>query len=256
MQEADIAEMKTLQWFHRITLPGGVVTPGHEWDHLWSPMKDLMGQVDFKGKRVLDVGCWDGLWSFEAEALGAASVLATDLSTQRSFGGPAPATFRFARKHRQSQVEYLEKSVYDLDSLTERFDIVVFFGVLYHLRYPQLALARIRNVLNEGGLMLLETAIMLDTDDTLIQTDCRKIYETDNSTWNAFSGPALTAMMRESYFEVEHYVPFLRQDEAKKIGRGYAVGRAVSGVNYHHYFPDPYLERFFQPYGPAAATAR
>jgi SAM-dependent methyltransferase len=253
MNATDIAEMKSLQWYHKISLPGGIVTPGNEWDHLWTPLKNLMRQVDFKGKRVLEIGCWDGLWSFEAEALGASGVLSTDISTQRAFGGPAPATFAFAKKHRKSEVQYREMSIYDLDSLQEQFDVVVFFGVLYHLRYPQLGLARIRNVLKEGGLVLLETAVMLDTNDTLIQTDHLKIYPTDNSTWNAFSGPALVAMMRDSYFDVERYEVILRQDEERKIGRGFVLGKAVSGINGHHYFPDLYLERFFEPYGPAAS---
>jgi SAM-dependent methyltransferase len=256
VNEADIVEMKRLEWYHKITLADGVVTPGKDFEHLWSPLKDRMRQVDFRGKHVLDVGCWDGLWSFEAEALGASRVLATDVSTQRSFGEPGPVTFDFARKHRGSRAEYREMSVYSLDSHREEFDIVIFFGVLYHLRYPQLGLARVRNALKDGGLVLLETAVLLDTDDTIIQTDHRNIYPSDPSTWNAFSSPALVAMMRESYFDVERCEVLLRQDEDRKIGRGFALGRATSGVNRHHYFPDLYLERFFQPYGAAAEGPR
>ncbi|MGH8575865.1 MAG: class I SAM-dependent methyltransferase [Gammaproteobacteria bacterium] len=255
MNQADIELMNSLNWYHKIELIGGRVTPGREWDHLWSPIKREMHRVDFRGKRVLDIGTWDGLWSFEAESLGASSVLATDINTQRSFTDQGPATFEFAKRIRGSNVEYKEVSVYDLDSLEQQFDIVVFFGVLYHLRYPQLGLARIRNILKDGGLLLMETAILLDTDDTIIQTDHRKIFPNDVSTWNAFSGPALVSLLKESYFEVERFEVILRRRPDRKIGRGFALARATSGVNFHHCFPDRYLHRFFEPYGAASEEA-
>jgi 2-polyprenyl-3-methyl-5-hydroxy-6-metoxy-1,4-benzoquinol methylase len=151
MNQADIELMNSLKWYHKIELVGGRVTPGCESDHLWSPIKREMHRVDFRGKRVLDIGTWDGLWSFEAEGPGASSVLATDINTQRSFTDQGPATFEFAKRIRGSKVEYKEVSVHNLDSLEQQFDIVVFFGVLYHLRFPLLGLARIRNVLKDGG---------------------------------------------------------------------------------------------------------
>ena len=131
-----------------------------------------------------------------------------------------PATFEFAKRIRGSKVEYKEVSVYDLDSLEQQFDIVVFFGVLYHLRYPQLGLARIRNVLKDGGLLLMETAILLDTEDTIIQTDHQKIYPNDVSTWNAFSGPALVSLLKESYFEVERFEVIVRQNRGARSVEG------------------------------------
>jgi hypothetical protein len=80
----------------------------------------------------------------------------------------------------------------------------------------------------------METAILLDTDDTIIQTDHRKIYPTDVSTWNAFSGPALVSLLKESYFEVERFEVILRRSPDRNIGRGFALARAASGVNFHH----------------------
>jgi tRNA (mo5U34)-methyltransferase len=85
MNRADIDLMNSLNWYHKIELVDGHVIPGRESDRLWSPIKREMRRVDFRGKRVLDIGTWDGLWSFEAESLGASSVLATDINTQRSF---------------------------------------------------------------------------------------------------------------------------------------------------------------------------
>lgn len=248
MKIEDIEKMKTMSWYHKIELGNGIITPGNDWDYLWSPMKEQMKKVDFADKRVLDIGCWDGLWSFEAEKMGASEVVATDIRSQRSFSDQEISTFEFAKKHLNSKVDYIETSVYELDGLfRNEFDIVMFFGVLYHLRYPQLAVANIRNVLKTGGVLLIETAIFLDIDDTIIQTDYKKIYPQDRSTWNVFSVPALHSLLQESYLAVEQYETILRQDEENHIGRGWAIAMAFSGVNHHHYFPDLFLKRYFKP---------
>src|SRR5262245_19550631 len=71
-----------LKWVHSIDLGGGVVTPG-----AWGPpapqIVRALDSIDFRGRRVLDIGCWDGLWSFEAERRGAAEVYATDFVPHR-----------------------------------------------------------------------------------------------------------------------------------------------------------------------------
>src|SRR5438105_10452129 len=75
------AQIQSLDWVHSIDLGGGLVTPG-----AWPPsplIRAAFNAVDFAGKKVLDVGCWDGLWSFEAERRGAAQVYATDCASQR-----------------------------------------------------------------------------------------------------------------------------------------------------------------------------
>lgn len=246
MREEDIEKMKSMNWYHKIDLGDNIITPGNEWDTLWDPLKEEMKKIDFSNKRVLDIGCWDGLWSFEAEKLGAREVWASDLNNQRSFSEQGTETFEFAKRHLQSKVNYREVSVYDLETcFQEPFDIVLFFGVLYHLRYPQLGLARIRNILKTGGILLLETVVLLDTPDTIIQTDYRKIYPHDVSTWNAFSEPALLRLLEESYLQPEEHHVTLRQDEEKKIGRIFVEAKALEGKHYHHYFPDPFLRKHF-----------
>jgi len=246
MRKEDMEKMNNMKWYHKIDLGDHIITPGNEWDHLWNPLKEYMKRVDFSNKRVLDVGCWDGLWSFEAEKLGAREVWAIDLNSQRSFSEQGFETFEFAKKHLESKVHYKEVSVYDLeDSFREPFDIVVCFGVLYHLRYPQLGLARIRNILKTGGMLLLETALLLDTPDTIIQTDYREIYPIDVSIWNAFSEPALLRLLEESYLQPEEHHVILRQDEERKIGRIFVKAQAFEGKHYHHYFPDPFLKKHF-----------
>jgi hypothetical protein len=66
-----------LKWIHQIDLGGGFVTPGQ-----WPPnpmIEKALADLDFRGKKVLDIGCWDGLYAFAAEQRGASEVYATDL---------------------------------------------------------------------------------------------------------------------------------------------------------------------------------
>ena len=248
MDKEDIQKMNSMKWYHKVDLGNGVVTPGHNFDLLWNPLKEQMQKVDFSGKAVLDIGCWDGLWSFEAEKLGAADVWATDIVSQRSFSDQKWETLEFAKTQLKSNIRYREASIYDIDHFFgEEFDIVIFFGVLYHLRYPQLGVARLRNVMKPDALLLLETAVLLDTDDTLIQTSYSKIYPHDRSTWNAFSKASLTALLEESYFSLEDYQVILRQDEERKIGRAFVKARAYHGKCQHHFFPDAFLSKHFVP---------
>jgi tRNA (mo5U34)-methyltransferase len=68
----DVEKMRSMRWFHKIDLGPGVVTPGYDWEDLWSPTSRFLDGVDFRGKRVMEIGCWDGMWSFDAERRGAA----------------------------------------------------------------------------------------------------------------------------------------------------------------------------------------
>ena len=132
-------------WYHKIQLPGGVVTPG------WAPHDAGSYRVpaDLTGKRVLDVGAWDGFWTFEALKRGASEVVAIDdfsdyLGRLESRDRPGWGTFDLCREalgFDQRRCQRHEMQVYDVtEQRLGRFDIVFFFGTLYHLRHPLLAL--------------------------------------------------------------------------------------------------------------------
>ncbi|MDX2030131.1 MAG: DUF1698 domain-containing protein, partial [Blastocatellia bacterium] len=90
---------------------------------------------DLRGKRVLDIGAWDGFYTFEAERHGA-EVVAVDVWR--------PETFFEARTALGSRAEHREMSVYELSfDRMGAFDIVLFMGVLYHLKHPLLGLERV-----------------------------------------------------------------------------------------------------------------
>jgi tRNA (mo5U34)-methyltransferase len=152
-------------WYHRIELPCGVVTPG------WAPIDKNAYRVpaDLTGRRVLDVGAWDGFWSFEALRRGAREVVAIDdfsdlLGRLQPSERAGWGTFDLCREllgYNEEQCRRLEMSVYDVsEAMLGRFDVVFAFGVVYHLRHPLLALDRLSAICD--GEIYLESAICDD----------------------------------------------------------------------------------------------
>ena len=119
-------------WWHSIDLGSGLITPGvHPLTELQDNFAHLRLPDDLAGRSVLDIGCWDGFYSFEAER-GGARVTSVDCWR--------PENFFKAKAALHSQAEFHELSVYDVTKARlGAFDIVLFLGVLYHLRHPLLA---------------------------------------------------------------------------------------------------------------------
>lgn len=192
------AEVAKLGWWHRIDLGNGVVTPGAD----DSPRKlaRLGLPADLSGRSVLDIGAWDGFFSFEAERRGAARVLAVDASWTGPDGGPTKYGFNLAHRALSSRVESRHLSVYDLDPAeVGRFDVVLFLGVLYHVRDPLGALERVRSV--TSGVAVIET----ETDMLWKRRPAIAFYpgselNGDPSNWFAPNIPALLGMVRAAGF--------------------------------------------------------
>ena len=139
-------------WYHRIELAPGVTTPGCDDSPGKCAILDRLGfPADCTGLRVLDVGTADGFFAFEAERRGA-DVTALDIRPPDQNG------FAIAARALGSRVVYQQRCVYDVRPERDgRFDVVLFLGVLYHLRHPLLALDRMRQVVTDGGRMLIDT---------------------------------------------------------------------------------------------------
>src|SRR3954470_4393817 len=156
-KESLLEQVNKCFWYHSIDLGNGIVTPGI----CGPPNREIMSiydTLDFRGKKVLDIGCWDGLWSFEAEKRGATTVVATDLNTQR-WPPDGHLTFMLAHEALASKAIYRpDVSVYDVPrTFPQRdFDVVFFCGMYYHLRDPLLALSRLRQAMKPGGVLAVE----------------------------------------------------------------------------------------------------
>jgi tRNA (mo5U34)-methyltransferase len=146
--------VKRIRWFHTIDLGDGMLTPGIE--KTTAAKLDYIGLPEsLPGKTVLDIGAWDGFFSFECERRGADRVLATDSLMWRLETGKAG--FDTAREALGSRVEALEIDVMELSPqrIGGTFDIVLFLAVLYHMRDPMLALEHAASVTGER--MIIET---------------------------------------------------------------------------------------------------
>jgi tRNA (mo5U34)-methyltransferase len=124
-------------WFHNLDLGGIKTAPTHYLGDYpaikWRRFADAIPS-DLSGRSVLDIGCNAGFYAMEMKRRGAARVLGIDSDDEYLAQG------RLAAEVNELDVEFRNLSVYDVASLGERFDIVLFMGVLYHLRHPLLAL--------------------------------------------------------------------------------------------------------------------
>jgi tRNA (mo5U34)-methyltransferase len=153
-------EIEQVKWFHRLDLGNGIVTPGL---YQGLTLDQLQLPHDLSGQTVLDIGAWDGHYSFMVERAGAQHVLATDRYVWENWA-TGKRGFEVARAALNSQIEDQTIDVMDLSPETVGvFDIVLFLGVLYHLRYPALAIDRLLKV--TGKLMVLETHVDLTSLD-------------------------------------------------------------------------------------------
>ena len=124
-------------WFHNLDLHGVKTAPNHflgDYPEVkWRRFAHAL-PTDLSGKSVLDVGCNAGFYSIEMKQRGAERVVGID--TDEMYLDQA----RFAAKVKELDIEFRNLSVYRVAELRERFDLVLFMGVLYHLRHPLLAL--------------------------------------------------------------------------------------------------------------------
>jgi tRNA (mo5U34)-methyltransferase len=124
-------------WFHNMDVGGVRTAPEHFLGDYpavkWRHYADLL-PADLRGRTVLDIGCNGGFFSLEMKRRGADRVLGLDVDERYL------EQARFAAEVEGLDIEFRQLSVYDVAALGERFDIVFFIGVLYHLRHPLLAL--------------------------------------------------------------------------------------------------------------------
>src|SRR6185437_4890294 len=205
------------EWFHNINLGGADTAPHHFLgDYPTNKWKRFAHAIpsDLHGKTVLDVGCNAGFYSLEMKRRGADRVLGID-SDERYLNQA-----RFAAEVSGLDIEWRRLSVYDVESLNEQFDIVLFLGVLYHLRYPLLALDLLRrhvvrdSLVTQSMLRGSTHADPLAPDYPFSETDIferpgfpkmyfvEKKYCADPTNWWIPNTPCMEAMLRSAGFEI------------------------------------------------------
>ena len=177
--------IQTLDWYHSLRLPSGELIEGLlTEERLKSRIAQFPIPEDLTGMRVLDIGAWDGWFTFEMERRGA-EVVAIDLVDDTNF--------RKARELMGSKAEYY---VEDITFLTPEkygyFDIVLFFGVLYHLKHPMLALERVCEL--SRNLVCVESFV---SDEVLDGPVVMEFYEGDElaGQFDNWCGPSLSCLM-------------------------------------------------------------
>jgi tRNA (mo5U34)-methyltransferase len=214
-------EIATLgPWFHNLHLPDGTETaPGHplgdfpafKWAEIAPHIED-----DLRGWRVLDIGCNAGFYTFELAARGA-SVVAIDVDPHYL----AQARWAARRYGLDDRIDFRRMQIYDLAREPDRYDLVWFMGVLYHLRHPLLALDIARRKVSRR--LVLQTMTMperisavadLPDDITLDQRDrladagwpraafIEKRLGGDPTNWFAPSERCVEAWLRASGFSI------------------------------------------------------
>jgi tRNA (mo5U34)-methyltransferase len=190
-------------WFHTFALAPGIYTPGIARDHGYRLA--VLGADRFAGRSVLDVGAFDGFYSFLAEARGARRVVAVDneqyVEWVRARFGVAlhgGVGFRAIARLVASRVEYRRMDGLDVRELGERFDVVLCFGILHRVTDPIALLRTLADVLAPGGEIVLETyGSRLAADAPAIEVhEPGDVYARDDFVYWGFSPAGLRRLGR------------------------------------------------------------
>ncbi|OJY26051.1 MAG: methyltransferase, TIGR04290 family [Myxococcales bacterium 68-20] len=205
-------------WFHNLELGGVMTAPAHFLgDYPRQKWKRFQHAIpsDLRGKTVLDIGCNAGFYSLEMKRRGAKAVVAIDTSDLYL------AQARFASKVTGIEIDVRKLDTYDVAELGTKFDIVLFMGVLYHLRHPLLALDLIHEHV-VGDTMIFQS-MQRGSHDVLPLTENYPFSETeifdraeypkmhfvenrysgDETNWWIPNRACVEAMLRSSGFRIE-----------------------------------------------------
>jgi len=184
--------MAKLYWYHSMPVPGtSLVTPGHavglksQWDWSMGKLSEYHRDKLITGGPSLDIGCRDGMFSFWLEDNGMGPVTAIDNNVT---GG-----IRWMNAQRGGSLSVKEVSVYNFKP-EQPFKTVLFFGVLYHLRYPFNGIRSAVESTAVGGSIVIETGILKSNEIPLLYCPV-KSSPWDSTSCSFFNGKALSETM-------------------------------------------------------------
>ena len=202
-----MTEAKQIQWYHSFDFGDGEMVTGRR------PLSGLRRDSEtifsepVLGKSFLDIGAWDGYFSFEAERRGARDVLATDHFCWSGPGWGTKSGFDYAHKKFGSKVRSLDIDPFDLDpEKIGIFDFVLFSGVLYHVKNPLGALEQVFKV--TGEVAVVETEVdELQNPNAVLRFYLGRELNNDPTNYFAPNYKGLENMLREVGFKAFKFTP-------------------------------------------------
>lgn len=260
LSAADVIRLHP-EWYHSIELAPGIVTPGRAPLAFWQEELRALNLPSLARKSLLDIGAYDGFFSFAAERLGAARVVALDhyawsadmaaymeswrVAQQSGTRIAAPhlthhwrpdilpgrRPFDAAREVLGSRVETVVRDFMERDIATVgSFDVVLFLGVLYHLEEPLSALRRVFELTAPGGLCVIETeATEIPGSGSRALCEFFPFDELngDASNWWAPNAAALMGMCRAAGFASVEQLPERQPlSPLRRLGKRLKTGAA------------------------------
>jgi tRNA (mo5U34)-methyltransferase len=207
-------------WFQNMVIDGVPTAPDHflgDYPTMkWRKFRDAI-PADLEGRSVLDIGCNAGFYSLEMKRRNAGRVLGID-SDERYLKQAS-----FAAGRADADIEFRQMSVYEIGALGERFDMVIFMGVLYHLRHPLLALDLIHEHVADD--LLLFQSLQRGKDEVAAVADdypfpeqdvfeqpgyprlsfVEKSFSKDPTNWFIPNRAGVEAMLRSAGFAIEQH---------------------------------------------------
>ena len=251
------ARIDEVRWYHEIdfgnTLRSVSSSPPDQaafHRQLWRFIEEQLDAIDFRGKLVLDIGCWDGYWSFYAERRGAAAVMALDDFTQNWSDSKG---IYLAKELLRSNVEVVpDCSIYDLSSLDRRFDIVLCLGLYYHLWDPFFGFTQVRHCCKEGATVVVEGNITSSLPPN-------SLYLTSSFSTSRFTPTrgALNEMLLATYLRptgIAGLLPFAAVEDPALWGRlppdsnrVVVTCEAIDEPNHIHLYKPPFGLHVYDP---------
>ena len=207
-------------WFHNLNLGGFQTAPQHflgDYPRVkWLRFANAL-PADLHGQTVLDIGCNGGFYALEMKRRGAERVVGIDCEPLYL------AQARFAAKVSGVELELHQLSVYDVARLGETFDLVLFMGVLYHLRHPLLALDLIHEHVARDLLVFQsmqrgsDQVVPVSPDYPFSETDIfnqpafprlhflEQAYASDPTNWWVPNRACSEALLRSAGFAIIHH---------------------------------------------------
>ncbi len=234
MREDGRSTRGEIDWHHSIPMPDGTVTDG-DISLQNHRRKAAVIPDDLAGRTVLDVGAWDGYFSFECERRGAERIVALDADQH----GEGTAGFDFAAERLDSEVEYRVGDVLS-EEFESGFDTVLCFGVLYHVPDPEALLDRLFELADEH--VCIETAVFPSPFGRRFLYDNQGVTGVfENTTYYVPSLPWIRAALRDRGATID----------VEDVHLGEHIGGLVPGplarLPLHRLVPHRYLCRVETP---------